>query len=425
MSKTFTVRYCGVLLALGLLAGGTADVALAGMAVSPLKQEVRVKPGEEGKFQITLRNNARNDFAGPQTARLSLADVQASEEGSLEFKEVGSGEHSASRWISLKETEIALEPGQSKTVECVVTPPLSAPPGEYYSTVMVTMGATGRNETGVVIQYRIASGIFVTVLGRTFPRQAKISRCEVIWPVMEPPAAATEGQPATRPAKPELPKVVAVVQNVGQSRFDGSGKVTLLDARSRIAFTAPLTSRRPCVFGGDSRRFEAFFSKPVPAGKYTVRVELDYQSSWAKARQEVPVEILPAEAEMLLAMKKQLRAQSPVAEVLPEKITAVIPAGATRSLALSVRNGAESEIQCVATITSDSFSELASWITIRPEDGFTVHRGGRKTVEVRIQVPEETRADRYFATLSIEGGLDGLKLRRIEVPVEIEVKTEK
>ncbi len=401
-----------------------ANPALAGIAVSPLKQEVSVKPGEVGKVRITLSNNVRKEIAAAQGAHLSIADVGVSEDGTLEFKNTGVLETSASKWITLNKTDVMMEPGQTEAIECTIAPPLTAPPGEYYNAVIVAMATKGLTEKGVVVNYRVASGVFLTVLGRTLPKQAKITRCEVVWPAADTAGATTRPAPTTRPTSNELPRLAVVLQNTGQSRFDASGKMTLLDAKSRMVFVSPLTSGRPCVFGGDSRRFDAFFTKPLPAGKYRIRVELDYQSSWAKARHEIPVEILPAEAELLLSLKRQMQQEAPVAEVLPERLTAMVPPGANRSLALTVRNTSEAEIQCSASVTSFDVAQAESWITMRPQE-FSVSRSSRKSVELRVDVPRDAKPGRYFSTVTIEGGMDGLKLRKIEVPVEIEVNTEK
>ena len=411
-------------LGIGLMAAMGANPAIAGLSVSPLKQEVSLKPGEEGKVRITLTNNIRNGPDVSQAVQLSVADVKVSESGALEFLERGVLGNSASRWISLTKVDVTVEPRQSNIVECAISVPLSAQPGEYYSAVLVAMATPGRNEKGVVVQYRIASGIFVTVLGRTLSRHAKVGTCEVVWPQTASREAATQPASAARPAPPELPKVLVALQNVGQARFDGSGKITLLDGRSRIMFTAPLTTGRPCVFAGDTRLFEAIIAKPVPAGKYVIRVDMDYQSSWARARQELPVEILPAQAEMLLAMKKRLREESAVAEVLPEKISPTIPAGATRSLAVAVRNISDGPIQYVASVSSGSNLAANSWFTVRPQ-GFTIYKGGRQSVELKIEVPAGTAAGRYFGKVSVEDGTEGSKLRKLEVPLEIEVITEK
>lgn len=411
------------LLAFCLTLASAAAPAFAGMAVSPLKQEISLKPGEEGKVRITLTNNARGGFGTPQTMQFAIADVKASEPGSLEFLEPGVMPNSASKWISLNKPDITVDPDRSEVIECTIRPPLSAQPGEYYSAVLVTLAAKGRTAGGVVVQYRIASGIFVTILGQTLPKHAKIGACEIVWP--KTPTREPTTQPASheQPASPELPRVLVALQNVGRARFDASGKITLLDGRSRIMFTAPLTSRRPCVFAGDTRQFEAVFPKPVPAGKYTVRIDMDYQSSWARARHELPIEILPAQAEMLLAMQRRLREEAAVVDVLPEKIVPTIPAGATRSLALAVRNISDEPIQCAASVAFTGPTPEPSWITVRPQS-FSIYKSGRKSVELSVHVPPKTAAGTYYATISLEGGADGSKTRKLDIPIEIEVTTE-
>ena len=162
----------------------------AGVAVAPLKQEISLKPGEEGKIKLLLSYVNRTQTDTRQKMQLTLSDVRATEDGSLMFDDPGTLKTSASKWISLVAGDLELEPGQTKTVECTVKVPLYAAPGEYYSVAMVTLAQKGVNENGVAVQYRIASGIFITVLGRTFPREARITQCALTWPQV--PAAGTQ-----------------------------------------------------------------------------------------------------------------------------------------------------------------------------------------------------------------------------------------
>jgi hypothetical protein len=46
-------------------------------------------------------------------------------------------------------------------------------------------------------------------------------------------------------------------------------------------------------------------------------------------------------------------------------------------------------------------------------------------VELKIEVPAGTAAGRYFGKVSVEDGTEGSRLRKLEVPLEIEVITEK
>jgi hypothetical protein len=399
----------------------------AGVAVSPLKQEITVKPGETGKVTITLSNHSRSELDAAQSVRLDVVDVQASEDGSILFKEVGMMDNSASRWISLSRAGATLDPNASETLECTVTPPPSTPPGEYYSAVMVTMATRGQTDRGVVVQYRIASGIFVTIPGRTFAKQARISRCEFVWPE---PAEAPSTRPAGAPAgtgeasAPRLPGVSVLLQNIGKARFEASGKVKIVDGRSRIVFSGPLNTKRSCVFGGDSRLFEVGLNKPLPAGKYVIKVEMDYESTWSKARYELPVEILPEQAAALAQMNKQYRAGRPPVDVQPEKIMLTVRPGAMRSLGLSIRGASDGPIRGRVGLTAAEGVPADSWLTVSPGE-FAVAQSGRKTISLRLQVPGGTAAGTYCSMVSIKAGPDGAAVPELKVPVEIEVKTER
>jgi hypothetical protein len=428
---------------IGLLAGSTR----AGVSVAPLKQEISLRPGETGKLAITLNYTSRSPLDVPQDLTLMVMDVQASEDGNLFFKPAGVLKNSASKWVTLESSTVAIEPGKSQTVECQVAPPLNAAPGEYYAAVMVTLGSKGKSDKGLQIQYRIASGIFLTVQGRSFPKEAKINQFELVWPTAESLAAATqpatepagEIQPATQPsdkaeeaASPPLPTVRLVLQNTGQVRFDASGKLSILDDQFRTVFTAPLTTRRACIFGGDSRLFEASVTKPLGAGRYTLRVEMDYQSSWAKARQDLRVDVLPEQAALFETIKKQERAKAAQLEATPESVSAVLMPGATRSLTVNVRNTTDGPLACTAGEAADNpLSD--SWFTLRPQE-FTLPKGGRRTLELRVQVPPGAAADRYGSTItviaqppSVTAGAapDPAARSQLAIPVDIEIKSEK
>jgi hypothetical protein len=400
----------GLCLTLGLL----AEAAAAGVSVAPLRQELTVKPGQTTTFQITVSNNRRGAADTTESVCLEMMDVAVAEDGALAFGQSGARKNSASRWITLKAAEVTLDPGRSQVVECRVTAPHSAA-GEYYAAILATLRTQGRAENGVSISYRIASGVFVTVAGRSFPRQAKITQCAVVWP--EAPPAAT-----TRPADLEPAKVAVVLQNTGQARFDAGGKVSILDARSRTVFTAPLCSKRPCVFGGDSRRFEAALTPPLPAGRYVVNIEMDYQSGWARARHSLPLEITPEKAEWLKAARKAgSPGQPPPVRPVPEKLSARIPAGAFRCLTVAVRNGAEEPADGLATFVGQGDRPVdGSWVTVRDPE-FTVGRGGQKTLELIVRVPAGATPGPYGGTLVIDVGRNAKSKVQIQVPVELHV----
>jgi len=409
-------------LALGLVMG-LGRPAAGGVAVSPLKQEISLKPGEEGKVSLALAFNNRLPTDGPEKMTLAVMDVLATEEGSLVFGEPGLSKVSASKWVTLGAGEVTLDPGESRALECRIAVPETAAPGEYYAAVMVTLARPGVTEKGVAVQYRIASGIFVTVLGRTFPKEARIARCELIWPQAGAAHPATQPDaPAGDAPPPIVPAVQVMLENTGQARFDGSGKVTVLDEQRRIVLVSPMATRRPCIFAGDSRLFETPLAKALPAGKYTLRVEMDYESAWAKARQDMYVTILPEQAALLAQLRQGQGAGKALVEATPDTLASVVPAGATRSLAVTLKNVSDGEVTCTAGVAGSSGPGVA----VRPEQ-FTISKGGKKTVEVRVESDAGTAADggRLSALINVEASQEGGGHTELSIPVDIQQKMER
>jgi hypothetical protein len=398
--------------AAGLAVCLLAHPARAGIAVSPLKQEITVKPGQTVQFKITVTNNSRNEFETAESVRLEVMDVAVSDEGALVFAEPNGVANSASRWIRLGAQALTLEPGKSRHIECKITAPATS--GEFYSAIMVTIGNQGENRKGLPIVHRIASGVFVTVSGRTLTKEAKIARCEVVWPTPTNPGSA-------EPVAAEPAKVAVLLKNTGQARFEATGKVAITDFQSRTVFSAPLASLRPCVFAGDGRLFVAALLRPLPAGQYMVRVEFDYQSQWGKAYARLPLEITPEQAGLLKAVRQQPSEPLPV-QSAAQKLSAVMLPGAFRSLSLTLRNAGENQVRCTAKLTADGGRPVdASWITIEPQQ-FVIAKSASKTVEFAIRVGAGAAPGRYASTVLVEASAEGGEMILIRTPLEVEIK---
>jgi hypothetical protein len=418
-----SVQQGASLLAACLVVCVMGSVSSAGISVSPLKQDLTVRPGETVKFKITVSNSRRAESDTARTVRLEVMDVTVSQDGALSFQEPGSQKHSASNWVSPGTKGLTVEPGQSGIVECSLTVPYSAS-GEYYSAILVTLEDKGKTDKGVSVTYRIASGVFVTVKGRSFPREAKITRCEVTWP--QPTAQTPSTQPASQPAGPEPAKVSVVLQNTGQARFDATGRISIADSRKRTVFTSPLTTKRSCVFGGDTRLFEAPLDRPLAVGQYVVRVDMDYQSGWAKAHYRLPLEITPEKAERLSTARKTARqAGNLPVQVTPEKLSVAMPAGAFRSLRLAIKNNGEHPLRCMTKLVFAGDRAVdASWVSVPPEE-FELSKSGQKTLELVIRVPVGAAPGQHACEVLIEAGQGGTDSMYIRVPVELNVKVKK
>lgn len=417
------------MLALGLLTHGVAGPALAGMAVSPLKQDITARPGEAVKAQITLGNRSHDGGAATERLRLEVVDIQVFEDGGIDFFPAGTGPRrdSAAKWVSLSETKADVKQDESRVIECTITTPYSAQPGEYYAAVMVSQVSPRESNRGVAVNYRIATGLFITVPGYPSLRQAKIEHCELLWPDdSKAPAsqAAKAKASATRPAS-EMPKVSLLLHNTGRCRFDATGKIKVLDARSRVVLTEPLASNRPCVFAGDSRAFHAPLQKPLPAGKYTVKVEISYEPTWSRLREQLPLEISPEQAAQMATWTTGYVAGRIPLEVKPDKASLTVRPGAARSLGLTLRNISDGPLHGVAAIASVDGTLPASWISVAPGE-FAIAKGSTKSVRLQVQVPAGAQVGKYESAVVLQADPDGiLPPQEFKVPVEIEVKAER
>ena len=405
-------------LALAGVAAVLAGPANAGLGVAPLKQELNVKPGETAKFYIAVINNIRDQGDATQSARLEIMDFEVAEDGGLVFREPSAGPASASAWISLGKSEVTLGPGKDERIECTVKVPYSAA-GEYYSAVMVTLGQKVKTETGVGLSLRIASGVFITVAGQTFPRQAKIEKCEFVWP----PAASLSDPP--KEGRPAWPEATVVLKNAGRSRFEGFGTLELIDANGRPLFRKPLLSKRPLVFGGDSRLFKCTVDKALPAGEYKARVTFDYQSQWAKAYRVAPLTISADQAAMLAlrvrdAAPSKAASAQPTIRISPDKLTAKVAAGGNRSLGLSVRNTGQDPLRCTATLVNEEDASIPDGWIAPAAKSFVLERLQSASLPMAVRIPPEATGI-HKALLVVEAvGPDGTTTQT-RVPVELTV----
>ncbi len=394
----------------------TVRAARAGVAVAPLRQEISVAPGRTERFRITITNRVRDRArARPERVHIQLADVAVSETGHLSFPEPGSMPRSASNWITLNSTELLIRPGESEIIEGTIAAPHHAA-GEYYSAVLVTLGSQGETEGGVTLTYRIASGLFVTVTGRSFPRRAKITRCEIVWPQLD-------GEKIVQPVHSRPPEVVVALENTGQARFRATGRVRILDENSRTVFLTPLRSNRSRVFGGDSRIFRTSLDKPLPTGQYQLHVEMDYESHWGKARHREAFEITPELALILeqVAAESHGRPDGDLLRATPESLRCVVMPGAFRSIGVVVKNTSEYTVPVSAAITGqDEGPAPEKWWSVEPGT-FELTAGSRRSLVLLLRVPTDINREEQGFSLVLRAMQPDGTVSELRVPINVAI----
>jgi hypothetical protein len=259
-----------------------ASSADAGVALSPMKQDVVVKPGGEAQFAITVEYVKR----GPQDARsrirLEVVDFSVSRDGTLSFGSENHHARSAVDWITLDAQEFVLEPGQARKVTAKVVAPLRAD-GDYWAAVLMTIGDP-KHEHGVNVILRTASGVFVRAARRNYVPKPTISAVDVSLPRFDQDPPEGQGDAAQADKGEGLARALAVqadVTNTGLVGFIALGKASIyLDGRRKLA-TIPLYSLRQQILPGDERRFVGIMPAPLPAGQYRVQFMLEADSNAA------------------------------------------------------------------------------------------------------------------------------------------------
>ncbi len=224
--------------------------AFAGMAVSPLQQRVEVKPGRTATFSLSVSNANR----GPETVacivNVELLDFKVSEFGQLSFGEEYKHPRSAVDWISFSDSDMVLEPGESREIKFKVSAPLNAD-GDYCAAIMVGLGNSQEAEDGMGVQVTLqtASGVFIHVAKRNYIERGSVIDANVSIPRFDMTDELTEENAAETASeeirKEQVLKVNAKLKNDGLVSFLARGKAYLYSDGWRRIATIPLhTSRR-------------------------------------------------------------------------------------------------------------------------------------------------------------------------------------
>ncbi len=387
---------------------------LGGMAVSPLKQEITVRPGKETEFYVNVTNNNRGPQTQPCKVKVQPIDFYVSKEGKLQFGEEFKGERSAVDWIELSSDSFILQPGESKKVKGTVKAPLNCD-GDYWAAVMIGLDNGDKGEQGVKLNLRTASGVFIRVKKRNYIERAKIKGAEIIMPeVTSNNSENDEGS---------VLKIKATVENTGFISFIAKGEVFIYTEGWRKIATIPLSSNRRRIFPTHSRIFEGTMSEPLPAGKYYARV---FFGSDLKRGRKFTKQLTFEIDEQL---SKEWTDATPfvencIFELKPEKIDLeAVPGRFTTKRILTSNNSFNS---LSVDLELDSGEIPKTWVTLKHSD-FTVSQNNRKNATCYIRIPVDAERGSYEGKISAKMERSGLtgnnkNVEIKEIPISIKVK---
>ena len=127
-----------------------------GMQISPLRTRVSQKPGQTTAGEISVANHTGSTLDVVLTVeRFKTTD----EDYHYDF-----AENENADWVRLADTELSLNPGESRKVAYSLAIPADAPPGGYYFAIFAGTTKT-QSSTSIQEIRRVASLVYLEVAG--------------------------------------------------------------------------------------------------------------------------------------------------------------------------------------------------------------------------------------------------------------------
>jgi hypothetical protein len=396
----------------------------AGMAVSPLKQWVEVKPGTEAFFSVTVTNANRGPETGPCTVYADVVDFTVSPEGQLSFGQEHKHGRSAVPWISLDAGKFVLEPGESKELRGKVSVPAGAD-GDYWAAIMLTLGNPKNQEKGIQVVLRTASGVFVRAARRNYIEQASITDVNVSLPRFAPekdaPEKSARHQASQEAQADRALKINALLKNDGLVATEPNGKAFLYDGNSRRIGYIPLYASRRQILPGHPRWFTGVMAQPLAAGRYSVRVFFDSGSKYGRTKTRDAEFSVSQELATQWAHNFTGDSRGTL-ELNPQKIDLALNPGRFTVTKLLIANTGSGTISVRCRMQNDQLQE--SWMKLDCSE-FALAPNTRRNIICAVRIPADAQPQDYNATIQIEverSGLTGQTENNVmlrEIPVHM------
>jgi hypothetical protein len=175
-----------------------SSAATKGLTLSPLRTELEIAPGTSLDGVLTVANSTDK----PMTVDLSAEEFSVINQ---QYDYAFTAESDMAKWVAFTPVEVNLAASESKKITYNVGVPLSAEPGGRYISLFASTD-TGITDGGVSSRQRIASLLYITVLG-------DVSRSGHLVSLSSPWAVTSESKWST--ALPKLPGLYKYVFTIG------------------------------------------------------------------------------------------------------------------------------------------------------------------------------------------------------------------
>jgi WxL Interacting Protein, peptidoglycan binding domain len=252
-----------------VLPGGTA---LAGdsmpkLGIRPadgdrLYIDLTLKPGDRKTVEVELVNGGKVEVL----ARTFAADAYTMVNGGLAVRLEGEEITGSTTWLDYSEADFDLTPGESVLRDVTITVPKDTAPGEYVAGLVIQNAEPVKGTGSVTYNQvlRAAIAVAVTVPGKR-----------------EPGLAIGE---ASYKQTPAVSSLLVEVANTGNVRLKPRGEIVLTDREGYEALRTPI--EMDTFFAGDVTQIEVPLLQPLPAGDYSVDLELTDEETGASAQSD-------------------------------------------------------------------------------------------------------------------------------------------
>jgi hypothetical protein len=265
-----------LLTGLGAHAAAPNAGGASGLSISPLRQELTLKPGQADKIDITLKNIT----GGPINAKVSVQDFESDNVTGnpkiITDPNVKSPASIRGFLVGLGNVPLAL--GEQKTFSIPVQAPGNAAPGAYYGLIEYQAvpanngGAGGNNK--VALSAAVSQLVFITVPGNITERM-QVNAIHVY----RDKDGTKEGLFFTSP-----PKSVGIdLKNLGNGFAKPFGHIGLQNSHGKEIYSYELNGgiTRAIVLPNSSRIFKNELKNIKRPGRYTIVANISYGSGSA------------------------------------------------------------------------------------------------------------------------------------------------
>ena len=391
------------------------SIVQGGVAVSPLQQQIDMKPGHKAEFFITLSNVRRSPQQEPQKLQIELVDFTVTLDGTLKFGEEYKHNRSAINWIVLDTKELVLEPEKERKIKGTITAPQQAE-GDYWCAVMISQPPPTK-DSGVNIALRTACGIFVRVNRRNYIERFSIEKTEISLPDFQ--TKDNQNQPDPSGNLKEGLQIYADVKNIGIISCLSLGTASIYSESGRKIASIPMHSNRRHIQPGHIRQFQGVMSAPLPSGDYIIKFMFDTVSK--RGRKAVESKKLHIDTTLAQEWNKQSKdnPEDVSLQVNPANIEKELANGRFTTIFISVLNSNASTLQANCELQTDS--ALKEWFQIESKD-FTLAPGMHHSIVNHINIPKSALSGDYEGKLILKVQKAGLSEQNNEKVVEIPIK---